>query len=382
MIFAVENHGKSSVNPANVDDMYAKIMRRRFEFSNHAIALDNDNNGNFSKYTAFIYCSGCNIEFTQLRGMSIRPLREGLVDANKVEIITRDLFEFYRFNISDQEFIGRIGGFIDPVFSIHFPNIVSSSLDDVENFINIRLESIFNLLGISRTKKPEHIATIIHNEYNESTWAIVASKSSSVGGDLVSFRDSVEGCAEILETNPFLRLISSVLAEASREPRFEFALLRVWVVLELLADKRIPESQPLIDSHGQPILNIKGNPSCAGSKVGRVYCLVRGNGSGGGVSTCRGVVMAVDTPYQALQGELVYHLSLWEHVNIFYKMRNAIAHEGAFDVNKHQASSDRFERLAGQLWSDFSQSIYLTYFQLAKSLFWREIDEVTNAHPS
>ena len=164
----------------------------------------------------------------------------------------------------------------------------------------------------------------------------------------VSTANEIDRLLPKLQSDPFARLLVSTYGDATAEADYGFALLRFWSVLELIADRQFAKGVKLSHPNGLPNPRPKGQPETTDSKHGRVYSLILAQGAflehgTGGQGT---YIIGGDA---SRPGYHPAHSSLpWEMVRAAHAIRNAIAHEGEFDVAK-AASGDAFQQLATRL---------------------------------
>ena len=213
------------------------------------------------------------------------------------------------------------------------------------------------LLGLDRGQKPREFACVAYEYGGPHYWRIFQQPwyRGNLAADFnpVSTANMIERVVPKLQATPFLRFLLKTYADATAEEDPDFALLRFWSVLELLADKYVLPGACIRNPDGSLILNAKGNPETTDPKHCRVYQYVLSAGSyaqsgiyeHGGVQKKYMVGADPTHPGYSQGAELI---SLWDLVRSVYDVRNAVAHEGQFDLHKAR-TGDQYCKLAARL---------------------------------
>jgi hypothetical protein len=236
-----------------------------------------------------------------------------------------------------------------PVFAVAYNTVVATGAEAAPEYCRGHAERVFSILGIDRGQKPRAFAYVA-TQYDTPQWWHRLDFPGYRGNLLSDFNpvktaNEIERLLPRLEANPFFRLIVSTYSDATAEQDYGFALLRFWSVLELVADRKIAPGRAVLHPDGTAILNAKGNPETTNSKHGRVYAYILANGAfeESGSYTEAGVQKSyhigdAKNPNVTAATEV---FTLWNIVRATYAIRNAIAHEGQFDLIKAQAGQAR-----------------------------------------
>lgn len=137
-----------------------------------------------------------------------------------------------------------------------------------------------------------------------------------------------------MRSDPFLRFVLYLHAEAQAEKDLDFAYFRYWNLLETIASERVETVNPVTDFGGEQILKADGKPFDTGGARGRVYELVK-----------RGM-LDHDQSEETHQEARDLSLSLWDAIHIWYGFRNATAHHGGFDPHDARQQRQSWYRVA------------------------------------
>jgi hypothetical protein len=109
-----------------------------------------------------------------------------------------------------------------------------------------------------------------------------------------------------MEKDPISEFLVHLYKEARAERGNDFRYLRLWQILEVLADlKNYDPQSPLLSFEGVPMTNPdNGQPALSGGAINSVFRLIKE----AGIGTTEGT---------------------WQAVNIWFAFRNAVAHFGS-----------------------------------------------------
>ncbi|UVK51667.1 hypothetical protein DBIPINDM_004964 [Mesorhizobium sp. AR02] len=310
-----------------------------------------------SRFLGFVFGVGCLLhQPQQLEGFVILPLGRGLSHRNMSEIVSQFLnragFEPLPFiDATERAFVEST-----PVFAIEYPMVVATGHEAALEYCRQHADRVFSVLGIDRGQKPRAFAYVA-TQHNTTQWWHRFDFPGYRGNLLSDFNpvetaNSIERLLPRLEANPFSRLIVSTYSDATAEPEYGFALLRFWSVLELVSEHKISAGIPVLHPDGSAILNPKGKPETTSSKHGKVYAYILASGvyesTGHYVEYGIQKTVHVGDSSNISAGLATEVISLWDMVRAVYAIRNAIAHEGQFDLIKAQAG-DKYQQLAARL---------------------------------
>lgn len=309
-------------------------------------------------FRVFIFGIGCLLHTPQqMEGFVISPLGRGLSYARMHSIVNQALTK-YQVHIPFDSQIDRQNEQATPTFFIEYWRVLALGHDDALNHCRAHADLVFDLLGLDRGQKPREF------------FCLAIDPATGQGGNLFSipwYRGNlvsdfnpastgnlIETVAPKLQNDPFLRLLVRSYAEATSDDDNNFAMLRAWTVLELLADREIETGQPISHLDGCPILNAKNNPKDTNAKEARVYELIRRSGAGFPIQMSSNV--DGEEKHLLLGGDEKHPgytpgtrlVTLWDVVRAAYAIRNCIAHEGYFSPEAVDAT-DSDQALAADL---------------------------------
>ena len=269
-----------------------------------------------------------------------------------------------------------------PTFLVSYTRVEAVDHNDALDHCRSHANLLFQILGLDRGQMPREFACLAFEYGTNHRWHLY--QMPGYRGNLISDFNPVSTANRIeqllpkLQADPFARLLTKTYADATAEEEYGFALLRYWSVMELLADKHIAkDGSPLTHPNGSQILNAKGKPETTNSKHGRVYAYILANG----VYKSHGTYMENGKKKNYIIGGDSTHpgytpttelLSLWELVRAVYAIRNAVAHEGQFDLDK-ATTGDVYQNLAVRLKNSGHPDPMNFINQQAQIALWREV---------
>lgn len=304
-------------------------------------------------FRVLIFGVGCLLHAPQpLEGFVIVPLRKGFSYGNMLRIVNNGLWQLgiKQFDLDPQVEMQHEQA--TPTFLIEYWKVLGVDHADALDHCRRHADLMFDLLGFERGQKPREFFCMALEFEGPHRWHLFS--FPGYRGNLVSdfnpvaTANLIETVTPKLQSNPFLRLLVRSYAEATAEEDLGIALLRAWTVLELLADREIPEGLQITRLDGTPILRPNGKPRDTGAKEARVYEFIKRSGAGFPSSMSWDVL---GTPHHMLLGGNAQNpnytpttrlLDLWELVRATYSIRNCVAHQGDFSVEAiDQANPDQ-----------------------------------------
>lgn len=383
VIFQLRGAIERSASPEAIEQQAALVFGRRALLASKAHIVSPLTSAHKQpRFLVYVFGVGCLLhQPQQLEGFAILPLSGGLSHRNMSEIVNRFLegngFEALPFIAATEQAFTQS----TPVFAVAYPIVVASGPEAALEYCRQHVERVFSILGIDRGQKPRAFAYVATQRETTQWWHRF--DFPGYRGNLLSDFNPVKTANEIerllprLEASPFSRLIVSTYSDATAEHEYGFALLRFWSVLELVADRNIAAGTPVLHPDGTAILNPKGNPETTQSKHGRVYAYILANGAfeESGSYTEAGIQKSYHigdtTNPNVTAGTEVF--TLWDMVRATYAIRNAIAHEGQFDLVKARAG-DMYQQLAARLRARGQRPDSLDFIKMQAQLaVWREI---------
>lgn len=334
------------------------------------------------RFLIYVFGVGCLIhQMQQLEGFALLPLGQGLSHRNMSEIVNRFLESNGLEPLPFIEETEQAFAESTPAFVIAYAVVVATDSETALEYCREHAGRVFSILGLDRGQKPRAFAYVA-TQYDTTQWWHRFDFPGYRGNLLSDFNpvrtaNEVERLLPRLEANPFSRLIVSTYSDATSEQEYGFALLRFWSVLELVAEHNISSGIPVRHPDGAAILNAKGNPETTSSKHGRVYAYILANGAfeESASYTESGILKSyhvgdAKNPNVTTGTEV---FTLWEMVRATYAIRNAIAHEGQFDLLKAQ-TGDVFQKLAARLRMNSRLPDPLRFIKTqAQQALWREV---------
>ncbi|MHB8405253.1 MAG: hypothetical protein ACYDCJ_07510 [Gammaproteobacteria bacterium] len=266
---------------------------------------------NASEYSVFVFVRdvliGTRIRF---HNFELVPTQSGLD--------SRDPLEFVNWFLRERTLTGLQFVYKDclaersrqsnPVCVVHFPAIVSSSIDEARDYCIEQTNKLLLVLSLSRDAGaiPFEVVVLDRRIGNATKFSI----SSPYVGNLLTGHLSGES-AESLDTylaglsresiNSFL---VGLYREARRDRNPDFQYVRFWQILETMAESNnYDPTSPLLDFEGNVLMDGTHARQSKGS-VNIVFRLLRDTGIGSTDDT-------------------------WKNVNVWFAFRNAVAHHGS-----------------------------------------------------
>lgn len=275
------------------------------------VDIRNDTSVPGALYTAFIFIKDI------LVGTRIRLGRLELVPTND-GIGVRDSHEFVNRFLKQNTSTGIVfeyGGQLEtqsrhasPVCVVHFPAVVSNSLDTARDYCIEKTNALLLALALSRDAAGSIFdAVLIDHSTGRSTKFTIppAYVGNLLTGHLAGeSAESLEAYVDGLSADSMGAFLVELYKEARRErdPRYQY--IRMWQLLELLADQEeFDPDEPLTDYEGAVMME-NGRPRPSKGSVHTVFRLLR-------------------------EAELGSSEQTWKDVNVWFAFRSAVAHYGA-----------------------------------------------------
>lgn len=151
-----------------------------------------------------------------------------------------------------------------PVFVAYFPKVTAPSIEEAAKLIGQEVKSLSNLLSIHRLSYGSIFGLIVIDLAEGKTYSSIP--IPSYRGNLVGGWISGEVPQQIkkrmykVRKSPQLQLYLSLYTDILREERADFRIFRCWNLLETIARSKNYIDQPLLDIHGNIVVNRKGDP--------------------------------------------------------------------------------------------------------------------------
>jgi hypothetical protein len=207
-----------------------------------------------------------------------------------------------------------------PCFVAHFPRVLASSVDQAGEIMKQEGALLCDVLALHRMSYGTIFGGVLINRATgeSSFWIDAPTYTGNLAGGFLAGEvgSSIRDDLEKARSSPRLALYLTLLREAQREERTEFAYFRFWNLLETIA--RAPSKafvgKPLLDWAGTQRVSSKGTPLNIEDKAEQlVFELLRSSMPG---ISARGI------------GGHVKQGSFDELVPIWYRHRNCVGHRG------------------------------------------------------
>ncbi len=317
-------------------------------------------------YRVIIFGVGCLVHNRQqMPGYSIAPINRGLSHCYLNEIVDSTLRQLRYGPVDFDAATEQAHQQGTPTFFIEFVRVLAIGWQDALDHCVCHAELIFELLGLDRGQKPREFFRMAVNMVTGQrhfTFLTPWYRGNLVSDfNPTSTADFIETAVPNLQSNPFLRLLLRSYAEATSESDWGIQALRYWTVLELLAERKIKDDLTIKHPDGTDILTAKGKQMTTKNKAARVYQFIFSAGchTCSGSANNGGKTIAYRIGGQAPPAndpDGTEFIPLWDAVQAAYAIRNSVAHEGLFSLDKRPEDT-KSEVLAKHLITDLQFDI-------------------------
>ena len=212
----------------------------------------------------------------------------------------------------------------NPVAIIHFPLIISNTVEEIINFCIKKSSFVLQALALTRHASGEIFDIMLYDEkqpYAERHSTEKPYKGNLLLGDMSGENANIlENYIKNLEQDSFKSFLVNLYKQAQAEENNDFAYIRYWQILETLAEsKNYNPQQKLLNFNNEIIKDLNGKDKKVKDSDAIVYQLLKENGWGDG-----------------------NEILTWDRVNIWFAFRNAVAHYGTInEYNKLRSSKDK-----------------------------------------
>lgn len=342
-------------SPADVHAALQQREQERLAYLNAAIRTNASATEHSNHFSVHVFCVGSLIHARKdLEGYAVIPLNQSFNYSYMLNPI--NAFEMHSTQTTVQ-FSQRIQELYErdtPLFVIEFKDVIAINYEDAENYCWQLADNINMILTMEKGYRPKVFATI-SRKHNRSEIRQVIYHEGYSGNLVPSFSpteiaDTIDFKLPILMRNPWINLLYQSYTEALSEKNLDFAYLKIWTLLELIADTRVDRACDIKDPDGNVIKWENGKPVTTNYKLGKVYQLLfcgelfQSRQSAEGTS----YIFENHTRCSVNDGEVLY--TLWDTARALYEIRNATAHEGKFDATGASSDNPR-KRIAAELYS-------------------------------
>lgn len=310
VLFEITAHARAIAASELMEEVIEAEARIEREFLAPVQALFGLSQPATRHFTAFAFVRGMLIG-TRLRfgNFEVVPAPEGIDDADALLAVNRFMKDNTITGVQFPHSKERRQRSIqtNPVCVFHFPAVRAPSPEDVRNYAVGLTNEVLLALALTRDASGRVFDCVVIEANGQ---AISFAESGNYVGNLLTgwlsgeSADSIERLAKQIGQSQADRLLVGLYKDARSESSPDFQYVRLWAVLEALADAREYDSdEPLVDFEGNPMVDGGRNLTVNGG-VNSVYNLMRESGMG---STQRN----------------------WRLINTWFAFRTAAAHHGS-----------------------------------------------------
>lgn len=240
------------------------------------------------------------------------PTQSGLESRDELDFVNRFLRErtLTGLQFIYNEEVERQSRQSNPVCVVHFPAIISSSIEAARDHCVEQTNRLLLALSLSMDAGGIVFEVVVIDRQLGN--AVKFSVSSPYIGNLLTGHLSGES-AEGLEAylgglvrDPMNTFLTGLYREARRDRSRDFQYVRFWQILETMAESNnYDPASPLLDYEGN-VMTDGTQPRLSKGSVNIVFRLLRDSGMGSTSET-------------------------WKKVNVWFAFRNAVAHHGSVD---------------------------------------------------
>lgn len=247
---------------------------------------------------------------TRFKNFEILPTGKGIDDLDQLNFVNNHLKEQTKIDIVFEyadELKNRAHS-LNPVCVMHFPCILANDQKGARDYCKSKADKVISTFSLTRGASGEVFDIVIYNPKTKHA-SKYAERQHYVGNMLTGGlagenSETLETYIKSLEGNPFKDFVVGLHKDAKKELSREFQYVRYWQILEVLAENQdYDPNDPLLDFEGNQVLEDERPLQCKGS-VNIVFRLLKETGFGTTEKT-------------------------WENVNVWFALRNAVAHHGA-----------------------------------------------------
>ncbi len=264
-----------------------------------------------SEYCVFVFVRDVLIgTVIRFRNFELVPTQNGLDSQDPLNFVNRFLRErtLTGLQFAYEEGLAEQSRRSNPVCVVHFPSIISSSIEEVRDYCIEQTSKLLLSLSLSRDAGGITFEVVALDRRNGN--ATKFSISSPYIGNLLTGHlsgessESLEAYLGGLSRDPFNGFLVGLYREARRDRSPDFQYVRFWQILETMAESRnYDPTSPLLDYEGNVLTDGNQPRQCRGS-VNIVFRLLRDTRIGSTDET-------------------------WKKVNVWFAFRNAVAHHGS-----------------------------------------------------
>lgn len=338
------------------------------------------------QFKVVIFGVGCLLHAPQLMaGFALYPLGQGYSYDHMREAVNAFMQGRHGIYLEKVDSIASSFESSTPLFAVEYNNVRSVDHLDAGAHCAHLSENIFTILAYDRGQRPRSFATVMVNTTSGQKWQ--GFHFPGYKGNLVSdfnpasTANTLQRLLPKIENSPWVDLLLRIYADAKSESNRDYACLKFWQILEMVAKKHVlHNSIEIVKPDGAPITDAKGDSINTKNALGKVYKYLFDKE--GGSAFCQigenekiFFESSDDARNNPNFDQNTKVVSLWETLSALYEIRNATAHSGKFDIESASRGSER-ERKAAEL----LELSHGTFIRHVESLLMMTVSaEVNNA---
>lgn len=311
------------------------------------------------QFKVVIFGVGCLLHAPQLmEGYVLHPLGQGYSYDHMLGAVNSFMRRIYGVSLDKVDSIQSSFASSTPLFAVEFNNIKSVDHNDAGAHCTNLAENIFTILAYDRGQRPRSFSTVIINSKTGQVWQ--GFHFPGYKGNLISdfnpasTANTLQRLLPKVESSPWVDLILRIYADAKTEHNMDYACLKFWQILEMVAKKHVRNNSiEITRPDGTPITDGDGNTLTTKFALGKVYKYLFDKEGGSAVCHIGENIKVIfessdDARNNPNFDQNTKVVPLWETLTALYEIRNATAHSGKFDINNASCGSGR-ERNAAEL---------------------------------
>ncbi|MDO8864167.1 hypothetical protein Q6D67_20995 [Haliea sp. E1-2-M8] len=311
VIFEVIAH---PVIPRSKAEIYAELSKLEHEIEEKFAAPFQIVEGakNLLGYSVFVFIRdllvGTRIRFPYFE---LLPTRAGLESIDTFNFVNMFLDQNTKTNVffNYTEDAKRTSVQSNPVCVVHFPNVEAQSQNVARDYCVDKAKTLLLALALSRDAGGSVFDVVVfcHENHRATKFSVT---SNYIGNLLIGNlsgenADTLHTYLFALESMALENFLTQLYREARRERHVDFQYVRLWQILEIIAEgEDYDPAAPLMDYEGNLLFHNDGSQRLHKGSVHCVYAMLRDNRIGKSKST-------------------------WENVNKWFSVRCAVAHYGS-----------------------------------------------------
>lgn len=374
LFFVVVDNKKKHYDEMTLNELISTLTEKRKEYRNR-ILQTSTTSASRKIYKVLVIGVGCLVHSSQeLSGYTIYPLGTGLSYKHMNEAVNSFLKPSYRFELPYDHEIEKAFKNATPLFAIDYKRVEAADHNNaISHCINIS-ENLFTILAYDKGQRPRPVATIILDIETGQMWHSFHFPGYS--GNLVSdfdpksTADKIDRVLPLIDQVPWVKLLLESYGNAIAESNFDFAYLKYWAILEMVAKKYVTDNNiAIIRPNNSLIKDELGRDVTTSRIVAKVYHFLFTND----IPTSHSSSSVPDHSFEIVfetnkavdDGGGKTIIRLWECVSACYEIRNQTAHTGDFDIEKSRNGSRR-------------QKLAATFYSLGFNNFLDNLKRMTN----